>query len=570
MSKFQNDAIFWVDVDKIDPNPYQPRREFNEEALRNLAESIRQYGVLQPLTVTRNEETKPDGGLKVYYELIAGERRLRAAKLASLSQVPVTIRDQKEDAEVKLELAIIENLQREDLNPIERAEAFDQLAEEFDFTHREIAEKIGKSREYVSNSMRLLKLPEKVKKAVIAGKITEGHTRPIMMLRDNPEKQEQLFKEIIHQDLTVRESEKRARRDAQDKVRKKENKIDPETKALEDELSDTLGTRVQIEKKEKGGKLVIDFFSEDDLQAIVKLMKSEGNEEMGNMMEKYIETIKDHEDDNQKTESENAEKQEKASQATSEQSQSSNENTTDTQQTDDSNKPLAQTLGTVIQEAREKQKQEESEDQPSEDQSDSGSSVKQTHEESTKLDQQTQETQTAHVSSDASQEPETENLQDNPSQSSNQETDQVDTQSVEDGENNKSSEVQEDEAVDQSDQVDKDPESVSTSQKQTAQAANNKQAKKASEDNSGAHDVDETQDEEVQSSSSQTPFADADSREVGTEDTKGNNQETKKDKLQDENSTDDTPDNEDDAIADGDTKNNKEEEDMYSVSNFSI
>lgn len=290
-SKFQNDAIFWVEVEKINPNPYQPRRDFNEERLRDLAESIRQYGVLQPLTVTRKEQAKDDGGIKVEYELIAGERRHRASKIAGLSQVPVIIRSAEENNQVKLELAIIENLQREDLNPIERAEAFDQLATKFDFTHREIAEKIGKSREYVSNSMRLLKLPDKIKNAIISGKMTEGHARPIMMLRDKPEEQETLFKEVIHKKLTVREAESIARRSAQDKVRKKKNKVDPQIKALEERLSETFGTRVKIEEREVGGKLVIDYFSSEDLEAIIELVQASGDVEMGDMMEQYVEAM---------------------------------------------------------------------------------------------------------------------------------------------------------------------------------------------------------------------------------------------------------------------------------------
>lgn len=294
-SKFQNDAIFWVEVEKIKPNPYQPRRDFNEESLRDLAESIRQYGVLQPLTVTRKEHVKEDGGLKVQYELIAGERRHRASQLANLSQVPVIIRSGDESSQVKLELAIIENLQREDLNPIERAEAFDQLVQEFEFTHKQVAEKIGKSREYVSNSMRLLKLPEDIKMAIINGQMTEGHARPIMMLRDKPEQQETLFKEVVHKGLTVREAESIARRDAQDKVRKKKNKINPQTKQLEDRLSDTFGTRVKIEERDVGGKLVIDFFSEEDLENIIKLVQAGGDMEVGDMMEQYVERISDEE-----------------------------------------------------------------------------------------------------------------------------------------------------------------------------------------------------------------------------------------------------------------------------------
>src|SRR3989344_5214898 len=156
MTQFQSDSIFWVDLDKIRPNPYQPRTEFDEGKLKDLADSIRQYGVLQPIVVTRHEEQKEDGGIATYYELIAGERRLRASKIAGLSQMPVVIRSAEEGERAKLEMAIIENLQREDLNAIDRARAFQRLQQEFKINKAEIGRKIGKSREYVSNSLRLL------------------------------------------------------------------------------------------------------------------------------------------------------------------------------------------------------------------------------------------------------------------------------------------------------------------------------------------------------------------------------------------------------------------------------
>lgn len=153
---FESNSIFWVEVDKVRPNPYQPRTEFDEARLKDLSDSIRQYGVLQPLVVTRHEEQKEDGGIATYYELIAGERRLRASKMAGLREVPVVIRSNEESERTKLELAIIENLQREDLNAIDRARAFQRLAQEFKLNMVEIGKKIGKSREYVSNSLRLL------------------------------------------------------------------------------------------------------------------------------------------------------------------------------------------------------------------------------------------------------------------------------------------------------------------------------------------------------------------------------------------------------------------------------
>ena len=177
MSNFQDDSIFWIEVNKIRPNPYQPRTEFDQNRLNDLADSIKQYGILQPLVVTRLEITRDDGGLMTQYELIAGERRYRAAKIAGLSQVPAIIRSGEEDGRMKLEMAIIENLQREDLNPIDRARAFFQLASEFNFKHHEIARKLGKSREYVSNTIRLLSLPDKMQEAIVCGKVSEGHAK---------------------------------------------------------------------------------------------------------------------------------------------------------------------------------------------------------------------------------------------------------------------------------------------------------------------------------------------------------------------------------------------------------
>ena len=271
-----SDSIFWIDVEKISPNPYQPRVEFDQNSLSDLADSIRQYGILQPLVITRKETQKEDGGVFVEYELIAGERRLRASKIAGLTQVPAVIRTVAYDAKTKLELAIIENLQREDLNPADRANAFNQLSKEFGFKHSEIAKKVGRSREYVSNTIRLLSLPDIVLDAIKSKQISEGISRPILMLTDRPEEQMVLFKEIIYKKLTVREAEGIARRIAQDKVRKKELIHDPELIEIEEELSKVLGTRVQIEKKEHGGKVVISFFSSNDLRDIMNVIESTG------------------------------------------------------------------------------------------------------------------------------------------------------------------------------------------------------------------------------------------------------------------------------------------------------
>lgn len=291
MSQFYNDAIFWIDVDKIKPNPYQPRREFDETQMKALADSIKQYGVLQALVVTRKEIEKEDGGIGVEYELIAGERRLRASRLAGLSQVPALIRNGEDDNLMKLELAIIENVQREDLNPVERAKAFDRLVKEFGFKHAVIGQKIGKSREYVSNTLRILSLPEAMLEALAEGKITEGHTRPLLMLCDRPEEQLVLFKEILYKKINVREAEMIARKTAIEKARKFTVDMDPMLFDLEEKFSESLGTRVQIEKKKTGGKLVIDFFSYEDLTAILNLLKSKEVHSRTELLEKHLEKV---------------------------------------------------------------------------------------------------------------------------------------------------------------------------------------------------------------------------------------------------------------------------------------
>jgi ParB family chromosome partitioning protein len=264
---YQGDSIFWVEVDRIRPNPFQPRRNFDEMALASLAESIRQYGVLQPLTVTRKEIERPGEGIFVEYELIAGERRLRASKIAGIAAVPVVIRTNEDSDRMKLELAIIENLQREDLNAIDRAIAFNRLTSEFNLTHAEVGKRVGKSREYVSNTLRILLLPQEMRDALGNAEINEGHTRPLLMLTDRPEEQMTLFKEIVTRRITVREAEALARRVALDRARNK-SLVSPDLMSLEKQLSERLGTRVRIEKKDTGGKLLIDFFSPEDLTAI--------------------------------------------------------------------------------------------------------------------------------------------------------------------------------------------------------------------------------------------------------------------------------------------------------------
>jgi ParB family chromosome partitioning protein len=271
------DSVFWVEVDRIDPNPYQPRVDFDEDRLKSLAESIRQYGVLQPLVVTRTEREKADGGLQTTYELIAGERRLRASKLIGLREVPVVIRQGEQSDKMKLELAIIENLQREDLNAIDRARALAQLAETFGISHAEIGAKIGRSREYVSNSIRLLALPEPIQQAVVGKEITEGHARALLMLTDRPEERDTLFREIVLKKTSVRMVEQMARRIATEKIRKHDKS--PEMMELEKSLTETLGTRVLIENRPNGGRVLIEFFSPEDLSHIAGILAEKREEE---------------------------------------------------------------------------------------------------------------------------------------------------------------------------------------------------------------------------------------------------------------------------------------------------
>jgi len=280
LSNFLQDSVFWVEVGRVRPNPLQPRRDFDEAKLQELADSVRMYGVLQPLVVTRKEIAKEDGSFTSEYELISGERRLRASKLAGLQQVPVLIRNSEQSDREKLEMAIIENLQREDLNVVDRARAFRRLVDEFNLKHTEIGLKMGRSREYVSNTLRILSLPEEILIALGEGKITEGHTRPLLMLVDRPEEQKTLFMNIMTRKVTVREAELTSRRIAFERARKIDKNVDPKMSELENKFKDTLGTRVYIERHLKGGKLSIDFFTTEDLRAILNILEK-GKEEIG-------------------------------------------------------------------------------------------------------------------------------------------------------------------------------------------------------------------------------------------------------------------------------------------------
>lgn len=259
--------VFQLEVDKIKPNPFQPRRSFDETALSELAASIAEFGVLQPLVVSKNVIETPTG-TDVEYELIAGERRLRASKLAGLSHVPAIIKSPPPRKE-KLELAIIENLQREDLNPIESARAFAQLQDTYGLTQREVAARLGKSRESIANTMRLLSLPTYIQDAVAEGKVGESQARLLMTIPDFAA-QQTLFEDLIRNNLSVRELRNRittgkARANA---IRRFEE-TDPEIRHLEERLTELLGTRVKVQQHGDTGKITISFASADELKGII-------------------------------------------------------------------------------------------------------------------------------------------------------------------------------------------------------------------------------------------------------------------------------------------------------------
>ena len=271
-------SVFLIEVEKIRPNSQQPRTEFDLEKLKDLSESIRQYGVLQPLVVIRRE-IENENGISVEYELIAGERRLRASKLAGLSQVPVVIRKES-DEKTKLELAIIENLQREDLNAIDRAMAFGKLAESFKLKHHEIASRVGKSREYVSNTIRLLMLPEEIQSGLIRGEVSEGHCRTLLALDGRLEEQMALYRDIVEKKMSVRLVEK-ITRNMVNGILAAEESVNAELKSMEKKLADTLGTKVQIEMAGGRGTISINFFSNEELNAFINKMMAEVDKKVG-------------------------------------------------------------------------------------------------------------------------------------------------------------------------------------------------------------------------------------------------------------------------------------------------
>jgi ParB family chromosome partitioning protein len=253
------EGVMEVDIETIKANRLQPRKQFRDSKLEELSASIKEHGIIQPLVVTQEGEG---------YELIAGERRLRASKLAGLKKVPVIIR--KADEQQKLELALIENIQREELNPIDLAEAYAQLIHEFNLTQEEMAKRVGKARSSVTNTIRLLKLPEEIKLALIDGKISEGHAKYLSGL-DSEAKQMTLFRKILHNELSVDDTSKEARRMGGTKNARV--KINYEDKDKEFILREYFGCKVEIKRRGKGGQIMLEFFSEDELNEILMKLK---------------------------------------------------------------------------------------------------------------------------------------------------------------------------------------------------------------------------------------------------------------------------------------------------------
>lgn len=255
-----------IPIHYIEPNKSQPRKKFDEESLQELAESIKQYGVIQPLIVQKKDK---------YYEIIAGERRWRAARLAGLKEVPVIIKDFSPQETV--EIALIENIQREDLNPIEEAQAYDRLIKEFNLKQEELANRVSKSRTAITNSLRLLKLDKRIQQMLMDETLTSGHARALLSIEDTEEQYRAACK-IVDENLSVRETEKLVKQLLKNKP-KKETAVTDETyiifQALEEKLENIIGSKVSIHRKQKNkGKIEIEYYSDEDLERIIEMFES--------------------------------------------------------------------------------------------------------------------------------------------------------------------------------------------------------------------------------------------------------------------------------------------------------
>lgn len=258
-----------IPLSRIEPNPFQPRVNFDEEKLQELAESIKEHGVVQAVVVS------PAG--KEGYYLVAGERRCRAARMAGLTRIPALVRDM--DERTMIEIALIENLQREDLNPIEEAVAYRRLMDEFEMTQEQLGRRLGKSRPSIANTVRLLALPQKVQEAIIRGELSEGQARPLLSLKE-PARQEELARQIAARKMTAREVERLAAKaaagTAKDIVEKEPAAGEPLLKELQSSLQRRLGTRVKIYCRGGGGAIEISFYGDDDLDRLLGLLLPDG------------------------------------------------------------------------------------------------------------------------------------------------------------------------------------------------------------------------------------------------------------------------------------------------------
>ena len=267
--KEENKEFIKVKLSYVEPNREQPRKSFDEEELQALAESIKEYGIIQPITV------KDEGN--GFYSIIAGERRWRAAKLAGISEVPVRIVEFSKEEE--LEVALIENLQRSDLNPVEEALGYKKLMEEHGLTQEDVSKKVGKSRSAVANALRLLALSDKVLKLLEEKQITGGHAKAILLVKDE-EKRDFLAEKVVEEDLSVRMTEKWATYINEEKAEKREKTAkmkSPEVMDLEKSLSETWGTKILLDEKKKGGKIEIEYYDKEQLETIISYLKKYNN-----------------------------------------------------------------------------------------------------------------------------------------------------------------------------------------------------------------------------------------------------------------------------------------------------
>lgn len=252
-------GVVQLKINEVEPNPNQARKIFDEESIEELANSIKEYGVIQPIIVTKKEN---------YYEIIAGERRWRASKKAGLEEIPVIIRE--DDERRNQEISLIENIQREDLNPIEKARGIRQLMDEYELTQQRVAEILGKSRSSIANTVRILNLDERVLNLALEGKLTEGHCKSLMSVED-PEKQYQMALYIIESGDSVRDAERKMRNIK--KTPKREDRYMPIYRDIEDTFQGFFGTKVKLDAGAKKGKIIIQYNSNDDLERILELIK---------------------------------------------------------------------------------------------------------------------------------------------------------------------------------------------------------------------------------------------------------------------------------------------------------